>query len=102
MLDKAVIKERINQHKSHIKELGIDFIGLFGSYVRDEQQEGSDIDLLISFEKDKETFNNFMAICYLLEEIFEGERVEVVTKNGLSPYIGPKILNEVEYVQIAA
>ena len=39
-----------------------------------------------------------MEVCYLLEAIFEGEKVEVVTKNGLSPYIGPKILKEVEYV----
>ena len=29
---------------------------------------------------------------------FKNEKIEVVTKNGLSPYIGPKILNEVQYV----
>jgi predicted nucleotidyltransferase len=78
--------------------LGINTIGLFGSYVRGEPYEKSDIDLLIEFEKDKESFDNFMELCYLLEEIFEGEKVEVVTKNSLSPYIGPEILLEVEYV----
>jgi predicted nucleotidyltransferase len=98
MLTKEIIKQRINQNKSQIKKLGIDVIGLFGSYVREEQHEKSDIDLLIAFEEDKESFNNFMEVCYLLEAIFEGEKVEVVTKNGLSPYIGPKILREVEYV----
>lgn len=98
MLTKEIIKQRIYQNKSQIKKLGIAVIGLFGSYVREEQHEKSDIDLLIDFEEDKESFNNFMEVCYLLEDIFEGEKVEVVTKNGLSPYIGPKILKEVEYV----
>jgi predicted nucleotidyltransferase len=65
--------------------LGIDVIGLFGSYAREEQHEESDIDLLIIFEKDNEIFNNFMEVCNLLEEIFDGEKVELVTINGLSP-----------------
>lgn len=98
MLTKKIIIQRLYQNKPQIKQLGIDLIGLFGSYVREEQHEGSDIDLLIAFEENKESFNNFMEACFLLEKIFEGEKVEVVTKNGLSPYIGPKILNEVEYV----
>ena len=39
-----------------------------------------------------------MAVYELLEKLFKNFRVEVVTKNGLSPYFGPKILNEVQYV----
>jgi hypothetical protein len=98
MLNKEIIKQRIRSNKTQILNLGINTIGLFGSYVRGEQYEKSDIDLLVEFEKDKESFDNFMELCYLLEEIFEGEKVEVVTKNSLSPYIGPDILLEVEYV----
>ena len=98
MLNKEIIKQRIRSNKTQIMNLGINTIGLFGSYVRGEQYEKSDIDLLVEFEKDKESFDNFMELCYLLEEIFEGEKVEVVTKNSLSPYIGPDILLEVEYV----
>lgn len=98
MLTKEIIKQRINKNKSQIKKLGVDVIGLFGSYVGEEQDENSDIDLLVAFEEDKESFNSFMELCYLLEDIFRGKKVEVVTKNGLSPYIGPKILKEVEYV----
>ena len=98
MLNKEIIKQRIRSNKTQIMNLGINTIGLFGSYVRGEQYEKSDIDLLVEFEKDKESFDNFMELCYLLEEIFEGEKVEVVTKNSLSPYIGPEILLEVEYV----
>ena len=51
MLTKEIIKQRINQNKNQIKQLGIEVIGLFGSYVREEQHEESDIDLLIAFER---------------------------------------------------
>jgi predicted nucleotidyltransferase len=39
-----------------------------------------------------------MAVCDLFEDLFKNEKVEVVTKNGLSKHIGPKILKEVLYV----
>lgn len=98
MLSKQTVQNRIKQNKEKLFHFGIDKIGLFGSYVKGEQKEESDIDIFISFQKEKETFNNFMGISYLLDEIFDGEKVEIVTKNGLSPYIGSKILEEVEYV----
>jgi predicted nucleotidyltransferase len=77
---------------------GVNQIGLFGSYSRNEQSEKSDIDLLIDFVSGKESFDNYMAVYDLFEDIFKNEKVEVVTKNSLSPYIGPEILKEVLYV----
>jgi len=53
---------------------------------------------LIDFEPEKENFDNFMAAYDLFEKIFKNEKIEVVSINGLSPYIGPEILNEVQYV----
>jgi len=77
---------------------GVNRIGLFGSYARNEQHPQSDIDILVDFEPEKETFNNFMNLCDYLEELFADEKIEVVTINGLSPYIGKYILEEVHYV----
>jgi predicted nucleotidyltransferase len=77
---------------------GVNRVGLFGSYARDEQHPQSDIDILVDFEPEKETFNNFMNLCNYLEELFIDEKIEVVTVNGLSPHIGKYILNEVHYV----
>ncbi len=91
----------LNTIKSKEKEIlkyGIRSIGLFGSYARDEQSENSDIDILIDFGSDKENFDNYMAVYDIIENLFENQRVEIITKNALSPYIGPKILNEVQYV----
>ena len=78
--------------------MGVNSIGLFGSYSRNEQTPKSDIDILVDFEPNKENFDNFMATYDLFEQVFKNEKIEVVTKNGLSPYIGPKILMEVQYV----
>lgn len=98
MTTKENILQTLKTNKSKLSKLGIRNIGLFGSYVRNEQSSESDIDLLVDFEPEKENFDNFMAAYDLFEKIFKNEKVEVVTKNGLSPYIGPKILNEVQYV----
>lgn len=102
MLTKKQIVERILSNSIPIRQYGISRIGLFGSYARQQQKEDSDIDILIDFEGDKETFDNFMAIYNLLEQLFSEHKVEVVTTGGLSPYIGPYILKNVEYVQITS
>lgn len=81
-----------------LKEFGIRNVGLFGSYVRNEQSPDSDIDLLVDFEPEEENFDNFMAVYDFFEQLFSNEKVEVVTKNGLSPHIGPMILRDVRYV----
>ncbi len=98
MTTKQNILATLQFHKFELSKHGVSNIGLFGSYLRDEQSSKSDIDLLIDFEPDKENFDNYMAVYDILENIFENQKVEVVTKNGLSKYIGPKILKDVVYV----
>ena len=98
MTSREYILSTIESKKDEILKLGIKNIGLFGSYARGEQSEFSDIDILIDFEADKENFDNYMAIYEIIENLFKNEKVEIVTKNGLSPYIGPNILSEVVYV----
>ena len=96
--DKDYIVNTIKGKKSEIFRFGIKSIGLFGSYARNEQSENSDIDLLIEFEPGKENFDNFMAVYDIIEGLFESNEIEIVTKNGLSPYFESNILNEVQYV----
>ena len=98
MITKEQIVKTITSTKPELQRFGIMEIGLFGSYVRDEQTKTSDIDILIDFESEKENYDNYMAVYDIIERLFLNERVEIVTKNGLSPYIGPRILNEVLYV----
>jgi predicted nucleotidyltransferase len=98
MTTKDYIISTIKINRNKLKRLGIRNVGLFGSYSRDEQSAKSDIDILIDFKPEMENFDNYMAVCDIFEQLFKNEKVEVVTINGLSPYIGPRILNEVVYV----
>lgn len=93
--------QRILEQREKLSFLGVTSIGLFGSFLRGEQTDASDIDLLVEFTPEKHTFDNFMDVSFLLEEIL-GRSVEVVTPEGLSPHIGPHILKEVERVPVAA
>lgn len=97
MTNKQFILSQIKQLKGELRKLGVVKIGLFGSYARGEQSEISDIDILIEFEPDQENFDNYMSVYDEIEKRFTNEKIEIVTTNGLSPYIGPKILKEVTY-----
>jgi hypothetical protein len=98
MTTKDYIISAIKTNRQTLIRMGIQNVGLFGSYSRDEQSVKSDIDILIDFIPEMENFDNYMAVCDLFEQLFKNEKVDIVTRNGLSPYIGPKILNEVVYV----
>ncbi len=98
MTTKDYIISTIKTNRQIFNRLGIRNVGLFGSYSRDEQSVKSDIDILIDFKPEMENFDNYMAVCDIFEQLFENEKVEIVTINGLSPYIGPRILKEVVYV----
>jgi uncharacterized protein len=88
----------LESHKLELSRFGVSSVGLFGSYLHNEQSPRSDIDLLIDFKPGQENFDNYMVIYDILEQLFKDEKVELVTKNGLSKHIGPKILNDVMYV----
>ncbi len=86
-------------HRGDIKNFGVKDLGLFGSFARNEQRAESDIDFLVDFEPEQYKYRNFINLAYYLEELF-GRRVEVVTRSGLSPYLAPHILKEVENVPL--
>lgn len=98
MLTKINVIQSLQANRSLFSALGVRDVGVFGSYARGEATSMSDIDILVDFYPEKENFDNLMAIYDLLERLFKNQKIEVVTKNGLSPYIGPKILKEVQYV----
>ena len=98
---KEDILNKLRENRDQLQALGVSRLGLFSSFVRGEQKSVSDIDLIVEFETGKKTFDNFMALSFFLESLFQ-RRVELVTTESLSPYIGPYILKEVEYVSLAA
>jgi hypothetical protein len=97
MKKNSVIK-RLSSLKDQLRAVGVTQLGLFGSTVRDENTATSDIDILIDFDTKQETYHNFIYACRILEDNFKHNKLDVVTRKGLSPYIGNVILSEVEYV----
>lgn len=98
MTTKDNILSILKKHKPELSKFGVSNVGLFGSYLYDRQTSESDIDLLIDFDPEKENFDNYMAVYDICENLFKNEKVEIVTKNGLSKHIGPKILSNIIYV----
>jgi len=91
----------LHENRSRLRALGVRRIGVFGSFVRGEQRSDSDIDLLVEFEPHRKTFDAFIELSFLLEESLQ-HKVELITVEALSPYLGPHILKEVEYAALAA
>ena len=98
---KAEVIARIQQQQGRLRALGVARLGLFGSFVRDEATETSDVDLLAELEEQALTLNGYFAVVDFLEELL-GRPVEVLTPNSLSRHIGPHILREVANVPLAA
>lgn len=94
---KQEILERLRLQESQLRSLGIRRLGLFGSFVRQDESQRSDVDLLVEFEPGRKSFDSFMALAWQLEDLLQ-RPVELVTTEGLSPYLGPRILSEVEDV----
>ena len=97
---KALSLERITnilkEHKEELKEkYGVKEIGIFGSYVRGEYKEKSDLDILVEFEEDaKIGLLRFVNMENRLSELI-GVKVDLVEKSALKPRIGRHILKEV-------
>lgn len=88
----------LRRHEPLLKErFGIARIGIFGSFARGEERPLSDIDILVSFEEGKKTFDNFMGVKFYLEDLF-GRKVDLVTEAALKPLIREPILRDVIYV----
>lgn len=98
---KQDILNALRANAPRIRGFGVKRIGLFGSFVRGEQRSKSDVDLLVEFEPGRKTFDDFMQLCFFLDDLFQ-RRVEVVTPESLSPYFAPHILAETEYADLAA
>lgn len=85
--------ERIRSAEVELRAFGIARLALFGSTVRDEARPDSDVDVLIQFTTGAKTYARFLAIADLLEAKL-GRRVDLVTTEGLSPFLGPRIQAE--------
>ena len=96
-LDLLEIQRIIRNHWDELSQnYCVATIAIFGSYVRGEARQESDVDILVEFNRTPGFFK-FMELEERLGELLEA-RVELVTKAALKPHIGQHILNEAEMV----
>jgi hypothetical protein len=91
----AEIKSIIEQHKPELAEkYGVAEIGVFGSVVRGEARDDSDVDILVEFNRPVGLFG-FMELEFFLEKLLDARKIDLVTRGALKPRIGRQILSEV-------
>ena len=91
------IKSILENHKQDISEkYKVAEIGIFGSYVKGEQKETSDVDVLVEF-KESIGLLKFIEMENYLTDLLE-VKVDLVMKSSLKPRIGKHILEEVVYL----
>jgi len=98
---KDSVLEILSNNSHRFQAVGVEKIGVFGSVARSTDSEESDVDIFVAFAPEERRARNFNAGCDLLDELI-GEPYDVVTRDGLSPYLGPKILEEAVYAKLAS
>jgi len=96
-LTKNQIKRQLSLNSALLRNYHICRVGIFGSYVRDEQSEESDIDIIVDFDRPVDLF----AYANLVENLSSivGAKVDLVSVKGLKPALRSKILEEVEWIE---
>ncbi len=91
------IQNWLIEHKPMLQEVyKIKTIGLFGSYLHQEQTENSDLDILVEFSEVPSLLKFINLENYLTDNL--GIKVDLVHKSGLKPRLGQRILEEVVYL----
>jgi hypothetical protein len=74
---KAQVLALLHKHQQELRRFGVNRCGVFGSFVRDAAHDQSDVDILVAFEPDQKTFDNFMHLTFFLEDLF-GRTVDLI------------------------
>ena len=100
MMNLATIEAILIENIECLNSYGISRLGIFGSFLDGTQSEGSDIDLLVSFNPGKKSFDNYMELKFFLEEILERE-IDLVIEEAIKEDLREAILGSVNYVKAA-
>jgi predicted nucleotidyltransferase len=95
--DKDSLIDRLKANEHIVLSYGVERIGIFGSFSRNNVNENSDVDFYVEFKEGNKTFDNFMSLAFFLEEL-TGRHIELITPNSLSHYFEAEIMNEIDYV----
>jgi predicted nucleotidyltransferase len=90
-MSRETILELIEANHDRLRGLGVRELGLFGSFARGEARPDSDVDFFVDL--DQKSFDRYMAVKELLEEIL-ARKVDLVLKSAIKPRLRDVILRE--------
>ncbi len=96
MKSREEILKILDEIKGEIRKYKVEKIGLFGSFIREDQKPGSDIDFLARFEEGADLFD-LVGLAQFLEEKM-GHEVDVVPETALRHELRESVLKQVAYV----
>ncbi|HXS56430.1 MAG TPA: nucleotidyltransferase family protein [Hanamia sp.] len=97
--DRVSLLNILTSYKHEIRNYGVERLGVFGSFAKNEMSHNSDVDLLVEFSNSKKTYDNYFELSNFLQDLLK-RKVELVTPQSLSKYLGPNILKQVIDVAI--
>lgn len=97
-VNREAVLRTIRDNIESVRALGVAHLRLFGSVVTNAAGERSDIDFLVDFRAGEKSFDNYMDLKILLEDLFPGRRVDLITTESLHPKLRPNVLAQAEYV----
>jgi len=98
-MSKKDMIQAIQDNTAHVRAYGVRKLGIFGSFATSRQSAGSDIDVLVEFERGDKTFDNYMGLKIYLEKLFH-RRVDLVIKDALKNRIKDRVLSETAYARL--
>lgn len=96
-MTKEDIKRILKENKKILKKYKVNKIGIFGSFISGKTNKKSDIDLLVEFDGLIDLFE-FVHLTDEIQKILK-TKVDLATPDAIKPYIKPKIMREVEWIE---
>jgi predicted nucleotidyltransferase len=97
--NKRTLISLLKANSQKLKSYGVSSLSIFGSFISGKLDVDSDVDLLVDFDPSQKSYDNFMDLSFFLEDLL-GRKVELVTPQSLSKYIGSHILKQAEHIAI--
>ena len=91
------IKARLKAMLPDLRQrYGVSYLGVFGSWIRGEQGSGSDLDLLVDFDRVPPGWGEVDLELELRDRL--GLPVDLVPRRPLQPFIAERIMREVQAI----
>ena len=94
-LNRASILQALEREGEAIRSFGVTSLALFGSYARDEQKPGSDIDFLVEFAPGRGAYRDYMDLLFFLQDLFHTEDIDLAKPHLVRQELRTRILGGV-------